>query len=154
MRTSRFRQTVCSSQDFRWKGSSLENIFWFLQNQRHFAIRQCKLQRATCRRFDTIPACDGRTHGQTDGNAIASTTPANIAARCKNGWTEYRQRCRLGCRLRWVQRTHTPIWWGPWVGTPAKKIGFGVFCGSDPTKILLKEIQYQQNRHQERLAAL
>ena len=31
-----------------------------------FAIQQCKLHRATCRRFDTIPACDGRTDGQTD----------------------------------------------------------------------------------------
>ena len=27
----------------------------------NFAIQQCKLHRATCRRFDTIPACDGRT---------------------------------------------------------------------------------------------
>ena len=26
----------------------------------------CKLHRATCRRFDTIPACDGRTARQTD----------------------------------------------------------------------------------------
>jgi len=26
-----------------------------------FAIRQCKLHRATCRRFHTIPACDRRT---------------------------------------------------------------------------------------------
>jgi len=48
-----------------------------------FAIRQCKLYRATCRRFDTIPECDGRTDGQTDGIAIASTALA-IAARCKN----------------------------------------------------------------------
>ena len=27
----------------------------------HFAIQRWKLHRATCRRFDTIPACDGRT---------------------------------------------------------------------------------------------
>ena len=32
----------------------------------HFAIQQCKLHRATCRRFDTIPACDGQTDGQTE----------------------------------------------------------------------------------------
>jgi len=31
-----------------------------------FAIQRCKLHRATCRRFDTIPACDGQTDGQTD----------------------------------------------------------------------------------------
>ena len=35
---------------FQGKGSSLVNIFWFLQ-----------LHRATCRRFDTIPACDRQT---------------------------------------------------------------------------------------------
>ena len=46
-----------------------------------FAIRQCKLHRATCRRFDTIPACDGRTDGQTDGIAIASTALAMRALR-------------------------------------------------------------------------
>jgi len=40
---------------FQGKGSSLGNI------------RQCKLHRATCRRFDTIPACDGQTDRQTDG---------------------------------------------------------------------------------------
>jgi len=62
------------------KGSSLGNMFWSLQNQTHFAVWQCKLHRATCRRFDTIPACDrrtdGRTDGQTDGIAVASTTLA------------------------------------------------------------------------------
>ena len=47
-------------------------FFVFLQNQTHYAIQQCKLHRATCRRFDTIPACDG----QTDGIAVASTALA------------------------------------------------------------------------------
>jgi len=28
---------------------------------------QCKLHHATCRRFDTIPACDRQTDRQTDG---------------------------------------------------------------------------------------
>jgi len=41
---------------------------------------QCKLHRATCRRFDTISAwvgrTDGRTDGQTDGIAVASTALA------------------------------------------------------------------------------
>ena len=45
------------------------------------AIRQCKLHRATCRRFDTIPACARRTDGQTDGTAIASTALAMPALR-------------------------------------------------------------------------
>jgi len=31
------------------------------------SIQRCKLHRATCRRFDTIPACDGQTDRQTDG---------------------------------------------------------------------------------------
>jgi len=29
-----------------------------------FCYQQCKLHRATCRRFDTIPACDGQTDGR------------------------------------------------------------------------------------------
>ena len=49
-----------------------------------FCYQTCKLHRATCRRFDTIPACDRRadrqtdrqTDGQTDGFAIASTALA------------------------------------------------------------------------------
>ena len=41
-----------------------------------FAIRQSKLHRAICRRFDTIPACDGQTDGRTDGIAVASTSLA------------------------------------------------------------------------------
>jgi len=45
-----------------------------------YLIRPCKLHRATCRRFDTIPACDrqtdGRTDGQTDGIVGASTALA------------------------------------------------------------------------------
>ena len=31
-----------------------------------FCYPKCKLHRATCRRFDTIPACDGRTDIRTD----------------------------------------------------------------------------------------
>jgi len=40
-----------------------------------------KLHRATCIRFDTIPACNRQTDGQTDGNAIASTALAMRALR-------------------------------------------------------------------------
>ena len=32
-----------------------------------FAIQQCKLHRATCRRFNTVPACDEQTDRRTDG---------------------------------------------------------------------------------------
>jgi len=54
-----------------------------------FCYRQCKLHRAMCRRFDTIPACDRRTDGQmdgqtdtqTDGTAVASTALAMRALR-------------------------------------------------------------------------
>ena len=67
VKTRCFQEEVNLSQDFRGKGSSLMgNVFWFLQNYTHFAIRQCKLQLTTCRRFDTIPACDGRTDRQME----------------------------------------------------------------------------------------
>ena len=59
-------------------------FFGFYKTRQHFAIQLCKLHRATCRRFDTIPACDGRTDrqrdgrtdGQTDGIAVANTALA------------------------------------------------------------------------------
>jgi len=67
---------------FQGNGSSLGNIFFcFLQNQTHFAIQRCKLHRATCRRFDTIPACDGRTDGQTELLHVANTALAMGALR-------------------------------------------------------------------------
>ena len=63
------------SHDFRGKGSSTRPLGIFLVSKKldTFAVWQCKLHRATCSRFDTIPACDRRTDRQTDG----------IAARCK-----------------------------------------------------------------------
>jgi len=45
-----------------------------------FCYPKSKLHHATCRRFDTIPACDGQTDGQTDGIAIASTALAKQRA--------------------------------------------------------------------------
>jgi len=70
---------------FQGKGSSLGTISWFRQNWTHFAIQQCKLHRATCRRFDTIPASDGQTDRQTDrrtdGIVVASTALAMRALR-------------------------------------------------------------------------
>ena len=47
----------------------------------HFAIQQCTLHRATCRRFDTLLACDRQTDRQTDGIAVASTALAMRALR-------------------------------------------------------------------------
>jgi len=35
----------------------------------------------TCRRFDTVPACDGQTDGQTDRIAVANTALAVRALR-------------------------------------------------------------------------
>ena len=35
-----------------------------------------QLHRATCSRFDTIPACGRQTDGRTDGIAVASTALA------------------------------------------------------------------------------
>jgi len=60
----------------RFQGEGVVPGEYFLVSAKlktQFAIRRCKLHRATCRRFDTIPACDGLTDGQTDGIAVAST---------------------------------------------------------------------------------
>ena len=48
-----------------------------------FCHLTCKLHRATCRRFDTIPACDRRTAGrrQTDRIIVAGTALAVRALR-------------------------------------------------------------------------
>jgi len=69
---------------FRGKGSSLGNIFGFYKTRQILLSESAKLHRATCRRFDTIPACDGWTDGQTDrrtdrqtdGIAVVSTALA------------------------------------------------------------------------------
>jgi len=50
--------------NFQGKGSSLGNIFLVSTKLDTFSIQRCKLHRATCRRFDTIPACGGRTDGR------------------------------------------------------------------------------------------
>ena len=81
--------TVTWSQDFRGEGVVPGEYFWFLQNETHFAIQQCKLHRSTCRCFDTIPVCDGQTDGRTDrqtdrrtdGIAVANTALAMRALR-------------------------------------------------------------------------
>jgi len=47
-------------------------------------VQSCKLHHATCRRFDTIPACERQTDRQTDrrdGIAVASTALAMRALR-------------------------------------------------------------------------
>ena len=69
------------SQNFRGKGSSLGNIFLVSTKLDTFCYpTRCKLHRATCRRFDTIPACDG----QMDGIAVANTALAMRALRARN----------------------------------------------------------------------
>ena len=55
-----------------------------------FCYLTVEMHRATCRRSDTIPACDRqtdrqtdrRTDGRTDGIAVASTVLAKRALRC------------------------------------------------------------------------
>ena len=56
-------------------------IFFGFYKTTHFAIKRCKLHRATFRHFDTIPACDGQTDRQTDGIAVANTALAMRALR-------------------------------------------------------------------------
>ena len=72
---------VSLSQDFRGKGRPWE---YFLVSRKldTFCYRTVqKLHRATCSRFDTIPACDRRTDRRTDGIAIANTALAMRALR-------------------------------------------------------------------------
>jgi len=55
------------------------------------------MRRATCRRFDTIPACDGQTDGRIDGIAVANTALAIRVLRraVKSTWYS------IACGLRW-----------------------------------------------------
>jgi len=60
---------------FQGKGSSVGNIFGFYKT-RHILLSNsanCTVLRATCRSFDTIPACDGRTERQTDRQTDGQT---------------------------------------------------------------------------------
>jgi len=52
---------------FQGRGPPCGIFFGFYKTRHaHFAIWHCKLHRATCRRFVTIPACDKQTDRQTD----------------------------------------------------------------------------------------
>ena len=79
---------VSLTQDFRGKGSSLVNIFGFYKT-RHILLSDsanCTVTHAVVLSFDTIPACDRRTDGQTDrqtdGIAVASTAPSLQCEHC------------------------------------------------------------------------
>ena len=52
----------------RFQGEGVVSTEYFLVSTKldTFCYLRCKLHRATCRRFDTIPACDRRTDGQMD----------------------------------------------------------------------------------------
>ena len=57
-------------------------IFFGFYKTRHILLSNgANMHRATCRRFDTIPACDLRTDRQTDGIAVANTVLAMRALR-------------------------------------------------------------------------
>jgi len=85
-------------------------FFGFYKTKTHFAIRQCKLHRATCHRFDTIPACNR----QTDGIAVTSTALAK--------WRVVKNRYRMkiwrkswnfvGCHKGFgIYSWYIPFWW-------------------------------------------
>ena len=58
-----------------------------------------------CRRFDTIPACDGRTDGRTDGIAVANTA---LAMRASRAVKSKARRFVQGAQVRHVlTRDHT-----------------------------------------------
>jgi len=70
----------------------LINIINFIKtNELYFPVRRdhsghwhyptVQMHRAMCRRFDTIPACDGQPDRQTDGIAVANTALAMRALR-------------------------------------------------------------------------
>jgi len=69
------------SEDFRGRGRPWE---YFLVSTKLETFCYSTVQSAPCRRFDTIPACvrrtNGRTDGQRDGIAVASTALAKRRA--------------------------------------------------------------------------
>ena len=65
------------SQDFREKGSALENIFWYILLS---DSANCTVLRAVVL-TQYWRVTDGQTDGQTDGIAIVSTTHAMQALR-------------------------------------------------------------------------
>jgi len=55
---------------FQGEGVVRGQYFFDFYKTRHILLSNsanCTVLRATCRSFDTIPACDGRTDRQTDG---------------------------------------------------------------------------------------
>ena len=74
---------------FQGEGVVPGEYFLVSTKQTHFAIQRLKLHRAMCRRFDTIPACDGgtvrrtdrQTDRRTDGIAVDNTALAMRALR-------------------------------------------------------------------------
>jgi len=89
------RAWVTLSQDFRRKGSSLENIFLVCTKLDTFWY--LTIQTAPCytcsSRFDNtgVWQTDRRTDGPTDGIAVASTTLAMRALRCAVKTVEHRR---------------------------------------------------------------
>jgi len=62
---------------FQGEGVVHGEYFSGFYKTRHILLSDCKLHRATCRRFDKIPACDGRTDGRTDGQTDRETNRRN-----------------------------------------------------------------------------
>ena len=74
------RGWVTLSQDFRVRGRP-SGIFLISTKLDTFCYLRVQTDRATCSRFDTIPACDRRRDRQTDGIVVASTALAMRALR-------------------------------------------------------------------------
>jgi len=65
----------------KFQGEGVISGEYFLVSTKLDTFCYPTVQTAPCRRFDTIPACDGRTDGRTDGIAVANTALAMRALR-------------------------------------------------------------------------
>jgi len=85
-----------------------------------FCYPTVQLHRATCRRFDTIPACDRRTDGQTDRRIVVASTalamrelrralntegPVNWKTAIKVG--NYQRRTKFAQNMQEIERNTT-----------------------------------------------
>jgi len=75
-------------------------IFFGFYKTTHFAIWQCKLHRAMCHRFNTMPACDRRTDRQTELPYLVQRLQC-IVARCKNLWRQVLRHLREMQPIAW-----------------------------------------------------
>ena len=80
VKTRSLQEWVCHFEP-KFQGEGVVPGEYFLVSIKLDTFCYPTVHRATCRRFDTIPACDGRTHRRTDGIAVANTALAMRALR-------------------------------------------------------------------------